>query len=762
MQDKLARLSKLAVAERARVMSEALLVCSEQEAQAIAPMLLQLAVRSGVEEAAPATNAKTTLAVRPSDAVTPRRADGKPDVDALRRRYGLEQPGFLAGGLGSGDADSRDARGGFVDRLRKWWNAERDTDADAALLEVVRGWSGMPTLMREAALAAGAGRWQGVVGKLNDARPSVLGNAAMLAAEAADVGLGPMVLAAARCGDAKPREVARWALFAFAVLAKREAWSEAERKNWAKAAETDELWRRMLGRGLTQGLSGDAGRVDELVMAALRDEAAADAAGEASVVIGQGRAWRELVCGDVEHVQRSLGAAMKNLRVPISRERALEWIGLGKNTVTSACSVRLARSWGVEDHAAVLGRAALVLRPARAAALARVVVRGARKSGRAGEGVDLTGTALPNAGETAAVTDATRRGAALWAMAIGADAPTRERALEPMLKQSDGVARFSVAMRGPTRLARDFAFDADARVARHAFLRACESVRDGADFDAEPATRSVHVHVAQLAKGHAERFAKPFAATTGGRLATQRLCVLDREACLKTLRWMLTRGEADEVANAVAAVRRANLVDACMDALREVAMRPATGVEVARCAASACAAMGDSLQATGAVYVRELLRHADARVRANAIEALARLARRGVRALPGEVVELKRDEHHRVRANAVREELATAAEAKHQLACVEEIAMMLADARPMHRLAGVWLASRTLVGPSRTLVWARWTEMATRVQTLATSDSDARVRLRAVACAAATAALTRASWIASAGGEVDAEVAGVA
>ncbi len=753
--DRLARLGKLTVPERARVMSEALLVCSAEEAAFIAPALIQLSLRvDALDEAAPART------VAASGNPTPIRPDGKPDLDALRDRYGLPPAGSASGSftgkaahLSSGDSAAQPlhthaASLGFLSRLRRWFRASHANHADTALTELARGWLGVPPLARDAALAAGSNRWHTVVPRLTDTRPPVLRGLALLAAEAADARLINWPLAAARSSDPQTADAARWSLFTLALLAR--PLSQLERETWITAAQRDDTWRRLLSRGLARGLAGDAHAIQAGIIAALRDPAACDAVAEAALLVLP-RAVQVSLSTQPEHTQRALAASIKSLRAPFVRVRSLELLAFARSAIASACILRLARSQGATDHQFLLERATLALRPARAGALSRVIVRGARRTHRTGATLDLTATALPNAGELAALPIAALRSLPRWSARINADAPTRERALEPLLSHTDVAARFAAALHGPTRLARDFVFDTDPRIARHALLRVTAAARENAAFDAAPAARSPHAHVAALAAAHAARHASAFSPTVGGRLAALRWYTTDREACTKTLRWMLSQSDGADAHRAIATIRRIAIVDVFVPLLRDRARSLATDETTRRIAASACAALGDSHDPAAATCVLELLTHADARVRANAVEAAARLARRGVRPLPAQVLELKSDQHHRIRANALRESLLASVEPREQLAVADDLASMLGDVRPLHRLAGLWLASRTLVGPTRSVLRARWTEMSSRIATLASTDTDPRVRTRAAACTSAAAALTRASWIASAG-----------
>src|SRR5690606_32045921 len=115
--------------------------------------------------------------------------------------------------------------------------------------------------------------------------------------------------------------------------------------------------------------------------------------------------------------------------------------------------------------------------------------------------------------------------------------------------------------------------------------------------------------------------------------------------------------------------------------------------------ATVVAALADCRGARAREVLTSALGSTDERVAANAVEALARHAARGGAgagrdALIARFVELKHADAHRVRATSalallhVTDAAAPAREAKAVLF------NMLADDRPTHRLAGVWLAER--------------------------------------------------------------------
>ena len=107
--------------------------------------------------------------------------------------------------------------------------------------------------------------------------------------------------------------------------------------------------------------------------------------------------------------------------------------------------------------------------------------------------------------------------------------------------------------------------------------------------------------------------------------------------------------------------------------------------------------------------------HPDDRVRANAVEAIARRN-------PDEPVVRAwvENEVPRARANAVRARVVLAKDAKG----AEALSKMLSDERRSHRLSGLWVAER-----------AGMTGVSERVAELARTEREPHVRARARRCA---------------------------
>jgi hypothetical protein len=120
-------------------------------------------------------------------------------------------------------------------------------------------------------------------------------------------------------------------------------------------------------------------------------------------------------------------------------------------------------------------------------------------------------------------------------------------------------------------------------------------------------------------------------------------------------------------------------------------------------AAAAVTALADLRSPAAQHSVHKCLRHPDDRVRANAIDAMTRTARRAgsiaaiESTLAHAAIEFKDDPHHRVRAAAVRARLLGSLRTDSSTMSApiaETLQPLLVDTRPMHRVSGLWLAER--------------------------------------------------------------------
>jgi len=195
------------------------------------------------------------------------------------------------------------------------------------------------------------------------------------------------------------------------------------------------------------------------------------------------------------------------------------------------------------------------------------------------------------------------------------------------------------------------------------------------------------------------------------RLAARRMLREDGRAFRDALRRKVTAEDRSTRLKAIAAARELDLVAAVELELLTVAADD----DDARVTSAVMTALG----ALGTKASREALlvgvRHADARVRANALEALDRRSDVEPDLWRHLLAEKAISNENRLRANAVR-----ALRAVDPPEAGRHLGAMLADHRPMHRISGLWVAER--LGAI---------ECAREVATIARGDEHEPVRTRA-------------------------------
>jgi hypothetical protein len=389
--------------------------------------------------------------------------------------------------------------------------------------------------------------------------------------------------------------------------------------------------------------------------------------------------------------------------------RTSAWLWLKHPALAPACVDRLTAPATGAEHGSVLARGHLLANPARAAGFARGRLSAAQVAGM-----------LPRMSEADGLAPAARVGLvrliehapvepglkdAAWAARLGDPSTAVRIALVSAARRASeggGGRGAGGALRTPACLS-DLVFDPDERVALHAataLLARARSERVVAGERAklvEAIARSPHARLRSLARQ--VRCSEPG----------------------------LTRGGVN--AGGGAGDAGASVVERARAALRSLAMSGVAACCSVGTSADGAAGRVSALAATlvkglggdgspGAAEVLEAaLRAGDARVRANAVEAMADRARRAEIACDrARVVEVLLDHtldaHHRVRANATRGLLqlglatarpggASSAGPIVELRGAElvgparrALAQMLDDARPMHRVAGLWLAER--------------------------------------------------------------------
>jgi hypothetical protein len=647
-----------------------------------------------------------------------------------------------------------------------------DTAEHRAMLaagQIVRCWGTLPELVRIAALACGRGRWGAVLpGVATDDRAEVRLGAAWLAFDAGDFALAPTCVELLTDPSPAVADMSERALVALALrrAMRREGGVAGEDaaalRPLGDGAHPDEA-RRLLGVTPLEGTIGDAEELADalahaaarygehrrrgvlLAMTALLDRSTARFGTDATGRLGAGSA---ALAGAFHRLGEEAQAALRTIlgvsRLPLVRLRALEW--MTHEGLSAACVRRLATKGSVAEQEMVLRSAHLGLRPRRAAPLARIALR-VRRDGRL-----AAGACVPNGEEVEQLSTRARRGLALWVRLIDADAPAAHAALWPLATDEDASVRHAAVRNGPRRLARDLCFDADERVARSAALRlaggwagvmtaapAREGGREAARDMSERRrgvllSRSAHESVRLIAAGEPSwgRGAEESGVIgVGTRLRARLALRADPAGFARDLRATIVGGGDDEACARIVLARRLGLAG---EVRREALALAADESARPRASASALTLLGDLDDAECGRVLRAALASGEARRRANASEAIARRCRRGVDR-PDELVELAADPHHRVRATLVRAALAAWIGGWREEAALRTLEEMLASAGTPERLSGAWAAGRA--APARGLAAARgrWGEIGARLVEIAAVDADARVRARAMIAA---------------------------
>ncbi len=183
----------------------------------------------------------------------------------------------------------------------------------------------------------------------------------------------------------------------------------------------------------------------------------------------------------------------------------------------------------------------------------------------------------------------------------------------------------------------------------------------------------------------------------------------DRFSAITELRRHCDAAPTESHIALIGLVRRLALVSELSGWLGAVALR--SKGDDHRSVATAVAALGDADGPAVRKVLSMLCGHHDSRIRANAVESLGRLIRRGD-ADATLLVDTKPDPHHRVRANAIR------ALFSHDAAVERWLFDMLVDDRVSHRIASAWVARRVPLSAVQ----------APRLSQLALVEPDSRVQ----------------------------------
>lgn len=621
-------------------------------------------------------------------------------------------------------------------------------DPNEALAAIVRVWTFLPPEARAIASVAGRGRWSGVVGVLATHSAAAT---RLCVAELAR-GAGDSTLASIACellGDQDERvAVAAERAICFLALVASDpslaAWSDH-----ASIAEYEEAARVRAQWGIA-----DFERVRTDLAAAVRSMATHRREAvlwgallllDPSVVRGSGQLARWV--NDREQSSHSfLRGLLRRDASPLSRLRAWQW--LGTTAVSGASADRVLAARTLDEHEAVLSSWHLMLNPARLAKL-RLAERAAKPAVRAGF------FPSPEIGERLSADG--RLGGAKLALGLGVATPVRDGVCETLLSDTEAFVRFGASGACSSRMLTDFCFDSDAAIARSSVLRlSVAAVPDAAvapgseRAEAERSRlsvllRSPNTEVRRLAETDLQALCVASEINAASRVAFRKALAIDRSWVIERLRGMLGENE-DSRSFAVQMARKLGIVielrDPVLAEIRRLLREPA---QPARTLATAVAALRDLPGDEPLRLLRESSSASDHRVRANAIDTLVTRAREGTDSNPSELtpllLELKDDEAHRVRGSAVRGlDLLGVRTGQSALGPIvgEQLLKMLEDPRPLHRLAGAWVADRTLpgngnaggMGGQSLRELKLWPAMASRLRVLAINDQESRVRVR--------------------------------
>lgn len=643
---------------------------------------------------------------------------------------------------------------------RRWpWQRRVGTGATRALAAIAGAWEAWPDELRSVAMAVGRERWTSVIaGALPSMSPSGRRGVALLVAENLLEPLGelaPRVLVLTDSTSAAQLERAILsAAFAAAGLDDQNGEAVAEQDAGAMARIErvvagacenfhEHQCRRVLLAAAALlnprdlNLSIEMGTIaaspitapgsDDPDAARSRGALPARATRHASPVA---RWFWSLD----ERGRAPLLALVRSAKHPLVRRRAWEWARIPE--MHSACVERLSRAASPSEHEAVLSRWHLSLNPRRGA-----------------------NAAMPTSRELPTLSPDARAGAAKLApSAVGRD--QARAVLWPLLGDPDPLVRHAASLAADPAELPDFAFDALGSIAASSarrwslaglrsakgslLLRAVETDDGTRRRLAAALARAPTPAVRHVARRDLAAYDWAVDPSPAGRLAARHMLARDPDGATRRLIDELDSPDARRRMGAIGVIRALSLHEVFAGRLLAIAREPMTPVnpetpntvDGARLRATAVAALGDASMLVSASSslaqqaIQDCLHDADARVRANAVEAVARRVRHAPGASDHELLtllELKDDGAHRARANALRGLLESAAGEPS----IEGVHAMLADERPMHRLAGVWLAGRVLPGV-RTVVASRYTDLSKAVHALAEKDDDPGVRRRAV------------------------------
>ncbi len=410
----------------------------------------------------------------------------------------------------------------------------------------------------------------------------------------------------------------------------------------------------------------------------------------------------------LDHDHAALSALRRHIRAGVDdpRTHGAAWLLLKAPTMAGACADRLSAA-AAADLEALGRRAYLAANPVRACQLHRLV----------DDGGGVRASVLPTAEALENLSASARAGMTGWIAAIPAATRLRDAGLAGLLADPSPAVRHA-AVRAATALPSrpacllDYCFDAHPRVARSAALAvACQSERGMVQDPLRDRTlialrRSTDKAVARIASEAAPPDALLNPDSAAARVELRRRVSMN--GVVKMLTAAIAHHDSRRRCDALLLARRMGLVGevrSCIEDLLDGTLTGRTGLDADLCERvlpAAASALGDLSDHASGELLQRCLDHGAPRLRANALDAIARRVRRGEALTEAVQVAAKaicQDEAHRPRASAARLLLATSPLDLPRSASVRDagertLVGMLDDPRPMHRVAGLWLAER--------------------------------------------------------------------
>lgn len=608
----------------------------------------------------------------------------------------------------------------------------RERHADDALLALARAWQNITPETRPLALAIGRDRWlQATKALAQEAQPEARLAAIAIANDTADPALGKIACTLLSDEEQRVRQAADEAVLRMALRQLRGVPRELLGEQYAKIAHQPvfsfpadpdvlELERHVLLRAIADAAYGFAAHRcrSPLVAALLLIDHPTGSRMEVEI----SDRMRRLLAMRNHPSHAPLRTLLKRTDCPLLRERALRWLPI--EAISNASLERLRVAESLIEHEIVLRNASLAIRPRRATKLCSLASPRARTR---------DSELLPSPGVWKSLSEPARLGVISLNALVANDDTTRRELIEPALADESTHVRMCAAGLCPSLDLHDYLFDPDPSVSRHAAMRWSTLGIEPPRYDApssaarirlcELGVRSPHPATRQIAGEEHARLtvADPF--HPASRQRARRFMQADPTGFIRMMR--------DRLA----------LPATCVDAIMMIRM---LGVEQRfeldligivqsehsdpRSRASAVAALA-RVQSNAARYVmEESLGDRDARTRANAIEH----APIGYERL----MAYRDDQDHRARANAIRRAIVRSVETETAEARDASGALieLLGDPRPMHRLAGSWVAQHTVVSRNRDRLGMRWSPIISQLEELAAVDEDPRLRGRAARC----------------------------